>query len=147
MRVRSVIAAAVALQAIEKIFFHDIEVLKHGAFRLGRVALLDRLQYLFVPAPGKLMARCAHVFDFCGVEEFPIKRQTEKHISARLVDLYERGIVGGFDQRVVEHAVGIKSRGVTHPFGLDEDERRRIVERALVMLETDVEPNTVWEVE
>ena len=71
MRVRCIIAAAVALQAVEKIFFHDIEVLKHSAFRLGCVALLDRIQYLFVPAPGKLMACCAHVFDFRVVEEFP----------------------------------------------------------------------------
>ena len=41
----------------------------------------------------------------------------------------------------------VRGPAITHPFGLDEDERRRIVERALVMLETDVEPNTVWEVE
>ena len=36
---------------------------------------------------------------------------------------------------------------LTHPFGLDEAERRRIVERALEMLETEVEPGTVWELE
>jgi glycine/betaine/sarcosine/D-proline reductase family selenoprotein B len=41
----------------------------------------------------------------------------------------------------------VRGPAITHPFGLDEDERRRIVDRALVMLETDVEPNTVWEVE
>ena len=41
----------------------------------------------------------------------------------------------------------VRGPAITHPFGLDEDERRRIVERALVMLETDVEPNTVGEVE
>jgi glycine/betaine/sarcosine/D-proline reductase family selenoprotein B len=41
----------------------------------------------------------------------------------------------------------VRGPAITHPFGLDEDDRRRIVERALVMLETDVEPNTVWEVE
>ena len=41
----------------------------------------------------------------------------------------------------------VRGPAITHPFGLDEDERRRIVERALVMLETEVEPNTVWEVE
>jgi glycine/betaine/sarcosine/D-proline reductase family selenoprotein B len=41
----------------------------------------------------------------------------------------------------------VRGPAITHPFGLDEDERRRIVERALVMLETDLEPNTVWEVE
>jgi glycine/betaine/sarcosine/D-proline reductase family selenoprotein B len=41
----------------------------------------------------------------------------------------------------------VRGPAITHPFGLDEDERRRIVERALEMLETDVEPNTVWEVE
>ncbi len=35
---------------------------------------------------------------------------------------------------------------ITHPFGLDEEERRRIVERALEMLEIEVEPLTVWEV-
>ena len=41
----------------------------------------------------------------------------------------------------------VRGPAITHPFGLDEVERRRIVERALDMLETDVEPNTVWEVE
>jgi hypothetical protein len=41
----------------------------------------------------------------------------------------------------------VRGPAITHPFGLDEDDRRRIVERALAMLETDVEPNTVWEVE
>jgi glycine/betaine/sarcosine/D-proline reductase family selenoprotein B len=35
---------------------------------------------------------------------------------------------------------------ITHPFGLEEPARRRIVERALEMLESDVEPTTVWEV-
>jgi glycine/betaine/sarcosine/D-proline reductase family selenoprotein B len=35
---------------------------------------------------------------------------------------------------------------ITHPFGLEESERQRIVERALEMLESDVEPTTVWEV-
>ena len=41
----------------------------------------------------------------------------------------------------------VRGPAITHPFGLDEDERRRIVERALDMLETDVESNTVWEVD
>jgi glycine/betaine/sarcosine/D-proline reductase family selenoprotein B len=41
----------------------------------------------------------------------------------------------------------VRGPAITHPFGLDESERRRIVERALAMLEADVEPNTVWEVE
>jgi glycine/betaine/sarcosine/D-proline reductase family selenoprotein B len=41
----------------------------------------------------------------------------------------------------------VRGPAITHPFGLDEVERRRIVERALDMLETDVERNTVWEVE
>jgi glycine/betaine/sarcosine/D-proline reductase family selenoprotein B len=40
----------------------------------------------------------------------------------------------------------IRGPAITHPFGLDADERRRIVERALELLETEVEPNTVWEV-
>jgi glycine/betaine/sarcosine/D-proline reductase family selenoprotein B len=40
----------------------------------------------------------------------------------------------------------IRGPAITHPFGMDEAERRRIVERALELLETDVEPNTVWEV-
>jgi glycine/betaine/sarcosine/D-proline reductase family selenoprotein B len=39
----------------------------------------------------------------------------------------------------------VRGPAITHPFGLDEGERRRIVERALELLETDVEPNTVWE--
>jgi glycine reductase complex component B subunit gamma len=41
----------------------------------------------------------------------------------------------------------VRGPAITHPFGLDERERRRIVERALELLETDVEPNTVWEVD
>jgi glycine reductase complex component B subunit gamma len=41
----------------------------------------------------------------------------------------------------------IRGPAITHPFGLDAGERRRIVERALSLLETGVEPNTVWEVE
>jgi glycine/betaine/sarcosine/D-proline reductase family selenoprotein B len=40
----------------------------------------------------------------------------------------------------------IRGPAITHPFGLSADERRRIVERALELLETEVEPNTVWEV-
>jgi glycine reductase complex component B subunit gamma len=40
----------------------------------------------------------------------------------------------------------IRGPAITHPFGTDEAERRRIVERALELLETEVEPNTVWEV-
>ncbi|MDQ2984069.1 MAG: hypothetical protein M3R70_09130 [Actinomycetota bacterium] len=36
---------------------------------------------------------------------------------------------------------------ITHPFGLEEPERRQIVERALELLEAEVEPLTVWEVE
>ena len=39
----------------------------------------------------------------------------------------------------------VRGPAITHPFGLDEAERRRIVERALELLEADVEPNTVWE--
>ena len=41
----------------------------------------------------------------------------------------------------------VRGPAITHPFGLDEAERRRIVERALEMLETEVEPTTVWEVD
>jgi glycine reductase len=41
----------------------------------------------------------------------------------------------------------VRGPAITHPFGLDVGERRRIVERALALLEADVEPNTVWEVE
>jgi len=40
----------------------------------------------------------------------------------------------------------LRGPAITHPFGLDADERRRIVERAFELLETEVEPNTVWEV-
>jgi hypothetical protein len=40
----------------------------------------------------------------------------------------------------------LRGPAITHPFGLDEAERRRVVERALEMLETEVEPITVWEV-
>jgi glycine/betaine/sarcosine/D-proline reductase family selenoprotein B len=40
----------------------------------------------------------------------------------------------------------VRGRAITHPFGMEADERRRIVERALELLETEVEPNTVWEV-
>jgi glycine/betaine/sarcosine/D-proline reductase family selenoprotein B len=41
----------------------------------------------------------------------------------------------------------VRGPAITHPFGLDEEERRRIVERALEMLETEVDASTVWEVE
>jgi glycine/betaine/sarcosine/D-proline reductase family selenoprotein B len=41
----------------------------------------------------------------------------------------------------------VRGPAITHPFGLDEAERRRIVERALEMLETEVAPTTVWEVD
>ena len=41
----------------------------------------------------------------------------------------------------------VRGPAITHPCGLDAGERRRIVERALDMLETDVEPTTVWEVQ
>ena len=40
----------------------------------------------------------------------------------------------------------VHAPAITHPFGLDETERRRIVERALELLEREVEPLTVWEV-
>jgi glycine/betaine/sarcosine/D-proline reductase family selenoprotein B len=39
----------------------------------------------------------------------------------------------------------VRGPAITHPFGLDEPERRRIVERALEMLVTEVGPTTVWE--
>jgi glycine/betaine/sarcosine/D-proline reductase family selenoprotein B len=39
----------------------------------------------------------------------------------------------------------VRGPAITHPFGLDPGQRRRLVERALELLETDVEPNTVWE--
>jgi glycine/betaine/sarcosine/D-proline reductase family selenoprotein B len=39
----------------------------------------------------------------------------------------------------------VRGPAITHPFGLEAGERRRIVERALELLETEVEPNTVWE--
>jgi glycine/betaine/sarcosine/D-proline reductase family selenoprotein B len=39
----------------------------------------------------------------------------------------------------------VRGPAITHPFGLDERDRRRIVKRALEMLETPVEPTTVWE--
>jgi glycine/betaine/sarcosine/D-proline reductase family selenoprotein B len=41
----------------------------------------------------------------------------------------------------------VRGPAITHPFGLARADRRRIVERALALLETDVEPNTVWEVD
>ena len=40
----------------------------------------------------------------------------------------------------------VHAPAITHPFGLDEAERRRIVECALAMLESEVEPLTAWEV-
>jgi glycine/betaine/sarcosine/D-proline reductase family selenoprotein B len=40
----------------------------------------------------------------------------------------------------------VRGPAITHPFGLRPEERRRIVERALDLLETEVEPNTVWEI-
>ncbi len=41
----------------------------------------------------------------------------------------------------------LRGPAITHPFGLDEAERRRIVERGLEMLQAEVEPLTVWDVE
>ena len=41
----------------------------------------------------------------------------------------------------------VRGPAITHPFGLDESERRRIVERSLELLEAEVEPLTVWEAE
>jgi glycine/betaine/sarcosine/D-proline reductase family selenoprotein B len=41
----------------------------------------------------------------------------------------------------------VRGPAITHPFGMDEAERLRVVERALDLLEADVEPNTVWEVD
>ena len=41
----------------------------------------------------------------------------------------------------------VRGPAITHPFGLDAGDRRRIMERALELLETDIEPNTVWEVD
>jgi glycine/betaine/sarcosine/D-proline reductase family selenoprotein B len=41
----------------------------------------------------------------------------------------------------------VRGPAITHPFGMDEKERRRIVERALELLETEVDATTVWEVE
>jgi glycine/betaine/sarcosine/D-proline reductase family selenoprotein B len=40
----------------------------------------------------------------------------------------------------------VHAPAITHPFGLDGNERRRIVERAFEMLESPVEPTTVWKV-
>ena len=40
----------------------------------------------------------------------------------------------------------VHAPAITHPCGLDEAERRMIVERALELLEAEVEPLTVWEV-
>ena len=40
----------------------------------------------------------------------------------------------------------VHAPAITHPFGLDLEERRRIVERALELLEAPVEETTVWEV-
>jgi hypothetical protein len=40
----------------------------------------------------------------------------------------------------------VRGPAITHPAGLSADERRRVVERALQMLETEVAPTTVWDV-
>jgi hypothetical protein len=40
----------------------------------------------------------------------------------------------------------VRGPAITYPFGLDRTERRRIVERGLDMLETEVESTTVWDV-
>jgi betaine reductase len=39
----------------------------------------------------------------------------------------------------------VRGPAIPHPIGLATDERRRSGERALELLETDVEPTTVWE--
>ena len=40
----------------------------------------------------------------------------------------------------------VRGPAITYPFGLDREERRRIVERGLDMLETKIESTTVWAV-
>ena len=40
----------------------------------------------------------------------------------------------------------VHAPAITHPFGLDVEERRRIVERALELLEAPIEETTVWAV-
>ena len=40
----------------------------------------------------------------------------------------------------------VHAPAITHPFGLELEERRRIVERALALLEEPVEETTVWQV-
>jgi glycine/betaine/sarcosine/D-proline reductase family selenoprotein B len=40
----------------------------------------------------------------------------------------------------------VHAPAITHPFGLDLEQRRRIVERALALLEEPVEETTIWEV-
>jgi hypothetical protein len=39
----------------------------------------------------------------------------------------------------------IRGPAITHPAGIDPVQRRRIAERSLELLETDVEAGTVWE--
>lgn len=38
----------------------------------------------------------------------------------------------------------VRGPAITHPAGIDPPERRRVVERALEMLEAEVGPGTVW---
>lgn len=40
----------------------------------------------------------------------------------------------------------VHAPAITHPFDLDLEQRRRIVERALALLEEPVEETTIWEV-
>ena len=57
-----------SLQSVEKIFFHNIQVLKHRAFGLGGVVLFDGLENLFMPAARQFMAPSPDGFYFIVVE-------------------------------------------------------------------------------
>ena len=91
-----------ALQSGEQVFLHDVQMLKHGAFGLGRVALDDCFENLLVPAPGHLVAFGSGQFLLRVVEKASSKKGDGRRDGARFVDLRERWIMRGFCQGVME---------------------------------------------
>ena len=70
-----------ALQSGEQVFLHDVQMLKHGTFGLGRVALDDCFENLLVPAPGHFVAFGSGHFYLRVVEQLPVKRETEEEMA------------------------------------------------------------------
>ena len=93
MRVNRALFAFRVLQPGEQVLLHNIQVLKHGAFGLGRVALDDGFENLLVPAAGHFMTRRPGPFDLLIVEKLPVEGYAEKKLENGFIDLQQSGIV------------------------------------------------------